>query len=47
MGLTWINNDSFITKELYAPFVVEKDSDYLPDLSSRYNILLNSLLDHR
>lgn len=40
MGLTWINNDSFITKELYAPFVVEKDSDYLPDLSSRYNILL-------
>ena len=39
MRLTWPNS-GFITKELYAPFAVEKDSDYLSDLSKRYNILL-------
>lgn len=40
MKLNWLNSDRFVAKELYAPFVIEKDSDYLPDLSNRYNILL-------
>lgn len=33
MNLTWMNN-GFICKDLYAPFVVEKDSDYFDDLKS-------------
>lgn len=39
MKLNWLNNSGFITKKLYAPFAVEKDSEYLQDLSSRYDIL--------
>ena len=31
MSLTWMNN-GFISKDLYAPFVLEKDSDYIDDL---------------
>ncbi len=39
MKLTWIN-DKFICKELYAPFVVEKDCDYEKDLRNKYNLVL-------
>lgn len=31
MRLNWLNN-GFICKELYAPFVLEKDVEYLGDL---------------
>lgn len=39
MGLTWMNN-GFICKDLYAPFVLDKDSDYLDDLKKKYQIVL-------
>lgn len=39
MRLTWLDNN-FICKDLYAPFIVEKDSDYLKDLSKRLMIVL-------
>ena len=38
MCLTWMNN-GFICKDLYAPFVLEKDSEYLDDLKKKYKIL--------
>ena len=37
--LAWLNN-GFICKDLYAPFVLEKDIDYLDDLRKRYKIVL-------
>lgn len=40
MGLTWLN-DGFICKDLYAPFVLEKDNEYLQDLTERYELVLN------
>lgn len=40
MKLPWVNNN-FITKELYTPFVIEKDSDYLSVLEEKYDITLN------
>lgn len=39
MRLTWLNN-GFISKELYAPFTVDKDNDYLNDLSKRLMTVL-------
>lgn len=39
MSLTWMNN-GFISKDLYAPFVLEKDSDYIDDLKKKYKIML-------
>lgn len=36
--LTWINQ--FIVKELYAPYVVEKDEDYYEDLKTKYHMLI-------
>ena len=39
MSLTWMNN-GFICKDLYAPFVLEKDSDYLDDLKKKYKIVI-------
>ena len=39
MGLTWMNN-GFICKDLYAPFVLDKDSDYFDDLKMKYQIVL-------
>lgn len=44
MRLTWMNND-FICKDLYAPFVLDKDSDYLDDLKKKYNIVLKQAGD--
>lgn len=32
--LTWVNNN-FISKEFYAPFIIEKDIDYYEDLSQK------------
>ena len=39
MSLTWMSN-GFICKDLYAPFVLEKDSDYLEDLKKKYKIVI-------
>lgn len=33
--------NGFICKELYAPFVVKRDDDYLSDLKERYGIVLD------
>lgn len=38
--LTWVGK--FIVKELYAPYVVEKDEDYYKDLREKYKLLLNT-----
>ena len=38
MKLPWVNNN-FICKELYAPFILDKDSDYIKDLTKKYSIL--------
>ena len=35
MKLNWLNN-GFICKELYAPFKIDKDSDYQNDLEKKY-----------
>lgn len=43
MKLTWLNN-GFICKELYAPYVVPKDNDYLKDLSEKYSLLLKQAM---
>ena len=39
MRLTWLNN-GFICKELYAPFILNKDCDYEDDLRKKYNLVL-------
>lgn len=39
MRLNWLNN-GFICKELYAPFVLEKDVEYLGDLEKKYNTVI-------
>ena len=44
MGLTWMNN-GFICKDLYAPFVLDKDSDYLDDLKKKYKTVLKQAGD--
>ena len=38
MKLTWLKNE-FICKELYAPFKIDKDTDYRNDLEKKYNII--------
>lgn len=43
MGLSWLN-EHFICKELYAPFVLEKDSDYIKDLREKYNLVLKQAI---
>lgn len=43
MKLRWLNN-GFICKELYAPYVVPKDNDYLKDLSEKYSLLLKQAM---
>lgn len=37
--LLWITNT--ISEKLYAPFEIEKDSEYYPDLREKYSIFLN------
>lgn len=39
MGSTWLTN-GFICRELYAPFSVEKDSDYYYDLRRLFDLVL-------
>ena len=39
MELTWMFND-FICKELYAPFVVDKDNEYFDSLCEKYNLVI-------
>lgn len=39
MKLSWLDN-GFICRELYAPFVLDKDSEYLPDLKKKYEIII-------
>ena len=39
LRLDWIQN-GFITKELYAPFIIDKDADYYDVLREKYKILL-------
>ncbi len=36
---TWISN-GFIDRNFYAPFVIEKDINYYPDLKKRYRLFL-------
>lgn len=43
MNLTWMKN-GFICKDLYAPFVLEKDSDYLDDLKKNIRLCLSGAL---
>lgn len=38
--LTWVGE--FIVKELYAPYVVEKDEDYYKDLREKYKLLFDT-----
>lgn len=40
MSLTWLTN-GFICKDLYAPFVFEKDSEYVTDLKNKYKTVIN------
>lgn len=35
--LSWV--EKIIVKELYAPYVVEKDEDYYKDLSKKFSML--------
>ena len=42
--LNWLKN-GFISKEHFAPFVVEKDSDYYVDLCKKYNSLIKCAKD--
>ena len=44
MKLTWMSN-GFISKDLYAPFVLEKDSDYLEDLKKKYKHVIKKAGD--
>ena len=38
-------NNGFICKDLYAPFVLDKDSDYLDDLKKKYKTVLKQAGD--
>lgn len=40
MSLTWLTN-GFVCKDLYAPFVLEKDSEYVTDLKNKYKTVIN------
>ena len=43
MRLIWLNN-GFICKELYGPFVLEKDIEYKKDLIKKYSIVLKQAI---
>lgn len=44
MKLPWLNN-GFICRDLYAPFIIEKDNDYLNDLKKKYEIVLRQAVN--
>lgn len=39
MGLSWLMND-FICKDLYAPYIIDKDTDYYDSLKKKYILVL-------
>lgn len=39
MRLKWLLNN-FICKELYAPFVLDKDCEYFENLRQKYDLVL-------
>ena len=39
MKSTWLMN-GFICRELYTPFIIDKDNDYLNDLKRRFSVVL-------
>lgn len=39
MNLLWLMN-GFICRDLYAPFIIERDNDYINDLKRKYKIVL-------
>ncbi len=39
MNLTWLNN-GFISNDLYAPYVLERDSEYIDALRKKYDLVL-------
>ena len=39
MGLSWLTNE-FICKDLYAPYIIDKDSDYYDSLQEKFNLVL-------
>lgn len=43
MNLNWLNK-GFICKELYAPFVLEKDDDYKTDIRKKYDLVLKQAI---
>lgn len=40
MKLSWLMN-GFICRDLYAPFIIERDNDYINDLKRKYKIVLS------
>lgn len=44
MKLTWLNNN-FICKDLYSPFKIDKDSDYIKDLKNKYDIVIKQAIN--
>lgn len=44
MKLTWLNNN-FICKDLYSPFKIDKDSDYIKDLKNKYDIVMKQAIN--
>lgn len=40
MKLSWMMN-GFICRDLYAPFIIDRDNDYISDLKRKYKIVLN------
>lgn len=44
MKLPWLNK-GFICRDLYAPFIIEKDNDYLNDLKKKYEIVLRQAVN--
>ena len=44
MKLTWVDN-GFICRDLYAPFVIEKDSEYIDDLRNKYRLVIRRAKD--
>ena len=39
MGLSWLLNN-IICKELYAPYIIETDIEYIDVLAEKYDIVL-------
>lgn len=44
MGLSWLLNN-FICKELYAPYIIENDIEYIDVLAEKYDIVLKQAVN--